>query len=316
MDFLPVFTKMVELFLIIIIGYVATRVGVMNKTVKASLSKLILYIAMPCTILASVATVDSFPSGSQLARLLVVSFSSYLVLFLLGKLTGIILGLKGRQKGVAEFGIMFSNVGFIGFPVTEAIFGKAALLYTSMLNMPFNLLCYSLGVSMLTQGENNDKKSNGKTASEIFRELFLTPAMISSICALLIALLKINVPDLLANTFDRVGGITTPGALLIIGSALAGMPVKEMFANVKSYIFTLISVVVTPLVIFAIYRPFTTSDPMLLGVAVITCAMPVATAGTMLCVEYGSDEKFMAQNTFLTTVISVFTIPLLAVLLP
>ncbi len=231
MDFLPVFTKMVELFLIIIIGYVAARVGVMNQTIKASLSKLILYIAMPCTILASVATVDSFPSGSQLARLLIVSFSSYLVLFLLGKLTGIILGLKGRQKGVAEIGIMFSNVGFIGFPVTEAIFGKAALLYTSMFNMPFNLLCYSLGVSMLTHGENNEKKSNGKTPSEIFRELFLTPAMISSICALLIALLKINVPNLLANTFDRVGGITTPGALLIIGSALAGMPVKVMFAN-------------------------------------------------------------------------------------
>ena len=89
-----------------------------------------------------------------------------------------------------------------------------------------------------------------------------------------------------------------------------------MSSNAKAYLFTIVSLIITPLVTFAIYRPFTQDDPMLLGVAVIISAMPVATAGTMLCVEYEGDEKLMAQVTFLTTVLSVITIPMLAVILP
>ena len=316
MDFLPVFAKMVELFLIVIISYVAARFGVMNRTVKASLSKIILNISLPCTILASVASAKDFPTGPQLAKLLAVSFSSYLVLNLLAKITGVILGFKGKQRGAAEFGIMFCNVGFIGYPVTQAIFGNDTLLYTTMFNLPFNLLCYSLGVSMITGG--SEKKNNEEKANylEKLKSILLTPAMIASIVALIMALAQVKPPVLLGDTFTIVGGITTPGALLVIGAALAEMPVKDMFSNAKAYIYTLISVIITPLIIFAIYRPFTADDPLLLGVAVIISAMPVATAGTMLCVEYGGDEKLMAQVTFLTTVISVITIPLLAVLLP
>ena len=315
MDFLPIFMKMVELFIVIIIGYAATVAGVINRQIKSALSKIILYISMPCTIIASVATTETFPSGEQLARLLIVAFTSYGVMFILGKITGIILGLKGPQRGAAEFGIMFSNVGFIGFPVTEAIFGTSALLYTSIFNLPFNLLCYSLGVSML-RADIEDENDGAKVSPlKRFAALFISPALISSIIALIIALFKMDVPDIITNTTVRVGGITTPGALLIIGAALAEMPVKDMFTNVKTYLFTVFSVIVTPLLIYLIYRPFTAADPLLLGVAVIVFAMPVATAGTMLCVQYGGDEKFMAQTTFLTTLVSVVTIPLLAVFL-
>ena len=316
MDFLPVFTKMVELFLIVIISYVAARFGVINRTVKASLSKIILNISLPCTVLASVATAKEFPSGGQLAKLLIVSFSSYLVLYILAKITGVIMGFKGKQRGVAEFGIMFCNVGFIGYPVTQAIFGNDTLLYTTMFNLPFNILCYSVGVYMIKAGSDKDADGEKPDYFKKMKSLLFTPAMISSLIALFMALIKVKPPVFLGDTFSIVGGMTTPGALIVIGAALAEMPAKDMFTNVKAYIYTFISIIVTPILIFAIYRPFTMDDPLLLGVAVIISAMPVATAGTMLCVEYDGDEKLMAQITFLTTVISVFTIPLLAVLLP
>lgn len=313
MDFLPIFTKMVELFLIIIIGYVSTKLGVITKEIKAGLAKLILNIAIPCTIISSVANSEHIPSGKQIITLLLVSGSSYIVLFILSKITALIMGARGIQKGAVEFGIMFSNVGFIGFPVTQAIFGTEALLYTTMFNMPFNLLCYSLGVSML----------NGKNLTETNKEinwkhtmkLIFTPAMVSSLVAVIMALTKFQGPAMIGDTLEMVGNITTPGALLVIGSSLSEIPVKAMFNNVRAYVFTLMSVVVTPLVMYCIYRPFTASDPMLLGVCVIISAMPVATAGTMLCVEYGGDERFMAQITFLTTLASVVTIPLMALIL-
>lgn len=77
---------------------------------------------------------------------------------------------------------------------------------------------------------------------------------------------------------------------------------------------SLLRMFVVPLVVFLIYRLFV-HDPLLLGVCVIITAMPVATNGTMLCLQYDRDEKVMAQGTFITTVLSVFTIPLFAILL-
>jgi hypothetical protein len=93
------------------------------------------------------------------------------------------------------------------------------------------------------------------------------------------------------------------------------MPIAEMFNNGKAYLVTFISVIVTPVVMYLIFAPFTASDPLLLGETVIISAMPVATAGTMLCVEYGGDEKFMAQITFLSTLVSVVSIPVIAMFL-
>jgi hypothetical protein len=332
MNFLSVFAKMVELFLIIILGYIATKIGVMNRTVKASLSKIILNISMPCTILASVMMADSLPGVSQILRLLAVSFLTYGVLFVLAKVTAFALRMKGSEKAAAEFGILFANVGFIGFPVTYAIFGESSTFYTSVFNMPFNLLCYSLGVYLIKKGNQEDmisEKKAGtvlenagnqesktkKSLAKATADLLLNPGLIAAVIGLVMALVAWQGPLLVGETCELVGGITTPGALLIIGAALAEMPIAEMFNNGKAYLVTFISVIVTPVVMYLIFAPFTASDPLLLGETVIISAMPVATAGTMLCVEYGGDEKFMAQITFLSTLVSVVSIPVIAMFL-
>ena len=323
MDFIPVFIKMSELFLIIIIGYIAAKVKILGPNVKAALSKVIINISMPCTILSSVMNSENLPSRSEIAFILLIAFSTYIVLFLLAKGTSFILRLKGREKGAAEFGIMFSNVAFIGFPVTNAVLGSESAFYTSIFNMPFSVLCYSLGIAMLSGYSIKEKmKSVSETEESTFRffigrigKLILTPAMIAAILCIIMGVSGFQGPDFLADTFDILGGITTPGALLVIGAALAEMPFKEMFTNVKAYLFAIIQVIVTPLVMYFLYLPVCGDNAMLLGETVIISAMPVATAGTMLCVEYGGDEKFMAQITFITTLATVITIPLLAVVL-
>lgn len=110
-----------------------------------------------------------------------------------------------------------------------------------------------------------------------------------------------------------LGDITTPAALMVIGSSLADMPVKEMFSNGKIYLFAAFRLLILPMVVFFLYRMFVT-DTLLLGVCVIISAMPVATNGTMLCLQYNADEKLMAQGTFITTLASLVTIPVLAML--
>jgi predicted permease len=43
----------------------------------------------------------------------------------------------------------------------------------------------------------------------------------------------------------------------------------------------------------------------------VVIAMPVATYGTILCLKYGKDTTMITEVTFITTLLSMLTIPLL-----
>ena len=309
MSFLPIFEKMVELFLIVLIGYVATRLGVLNQDIKKAMTRLVLNISLPCTILSSVIGAKHLPTRPAIASLMLVAFLSYVPLIAIGYFIPWLLRMKHEKKAAATFALIFGNIGFIGFPVTQAIYGVDALFYTCVFNLPFNFICLSFGAEILRRG-NGEKSEKGS-----FRlRSVINSSVVASIVAVGFAFAQIKVPALLVDTTATVGNITTPVALLIIGATLAQMKVSEMFGNVYAYVITAVNILISPAITYALFHPFLT-DPMALRIAVIMDAMPVATTGTMLCVDLGGDEKFMAQMTFISTAATVFTIPIIAMLL-
>ena len=111
--------------------------------------------------------------------------------------------------------------------------------------------------------------------------------------------------------FHLLGDLTTPCALLIIGSSLSHIPVRDMFGNRFVYSMTLLRLIVLPLAVGAVLA-LMGINPFVSDVAVVLSAMPVATNGIMLCLQYGKDERVMTQGLFFTTLMSVVTIPLVA----
>lgn len=321
MNFISVFTKMVELFLIIIVGYGTCKAKIFDKETRVRATKLVLNVTLPATILASVMTQDNLPEVMQILQLLLVAVLSYVILFACAFIVPRLMGVQKSQIGIYEFMLVFGNVGFIGYPVTQAIFGSQAVFYTSVFNLPFNLLVYSVGVLFIqtsaamtrigAQGKAVNQAAGKKPA--ITAKTFLSPCMVASVLSIIMALCHWKGPAFLGNTCDMIGAITTPMALLIIGSSLADMPFREMFSNTRIYIFSIFRLILVPLLTYLIFKLFV-KDMLLLGVCVIIAAMPVATNGTMLCLQYRGDEKLMAQGTFLTTLLSVITIPVMAML--
>ncbi len=314
MDFFYVFSKMIQLFLIIIIGYITCKCGVFGKDARLHVTRLVLNVAIPGVTLSSVLNQESLPSPVEIIGLFGVSFSSYLLLLLGAMIVPKLLGVKKEEEGIYRFMTAFANVGFIGYPVTQAIFGDQAMFYTCVFNLPFNFFAFSIGVVFIQKSAAlmRGEPAEGIKSAVSYRT-FLTPCLISSVLAIILALTGLKAPAIIGDTCKMLGDITTPAALLVIGSSLAEMPVKEMFNNVRVYFFSLFRLLILPMLLFFIYRMFVT-DPLLLGVCTIISAMPVATNGTMLCLQYQADEKLMAQGTFITTLASIVTIPLLAML--
>ena len=184
------------------------------------------------------------------------------------------------------------------------MFGPKAVFCASVLNIPFNLLIFTIGVSFI---------NGGRARSAFSPKLVFSPCVVASLIAVVIALMGISVPAPVGQWFHLLGDLTTPCALLIIGSSLSHIPVRDMLGNRFAYAISLLRLIVLPLVVGVVLRLMGV-DRFVANVAVVLSAMPIATNGIMMCLQYGKDERVMTQGLFLSTLFSVVTIPLIAYL--
>ena len=303
MSFFDVFQEMLVILFGMAMGYLAHRLGYLGGETDQKLSKIILNITMPCLIVASVATGDELPGAAEILSVLKVAAVFYGMELLLSTVVPRLLGGTDKQKGVWRYTLVFPNMAFIGYPVAVALFGPEALFYAVILVLPFNLLAYSLGPLMLA----------GRAK---FRWQQLTsPCIIASVIALVVALGHIRLPAILGECAGFVGNLTTPLSLLVVGSLLAGLTVGKVFASPRLWALTAVRLLVLPALLWLLLGWMNVEPPMVAGIAVVLMAMPTAVNGSMLSMEYGGDTECMAQITFLTTLVSIITIPVVSALL-
>lgn len=303
MDIIPILLKVTVLFLIIAVGYIANRCGVLNTEGSRMLSRLVICVTFPAYVLGGAMT-SATPSAESVLLLGGLALGHYLLLFLLAWLLPKLLHTPESQIGTYRFMMVFANVGFIGYPVVSAVLGPEAVFPATMFVLPFNLLCYTVGVLMIANG----------SGARLSLRLLLTPSVIACATAIVLALLPLDYPSLIVDACQTLGSVTTPAALLIIGSSLADIPLRQLSGSPRLYLLCLFRLVLMPLLCWAVLRNFI-SDRIALGVTVLLSGMPVATNGTMFCLTYGGDRRLISQGTFLTTLLSLATIPLMALLL-
>ncbi len=296
--------QMVMLFLVIVLGYICNKCGVMDADFNRRLTNLVLTICTPAMILDSVLNSEQDFTLGQIGSLLVVSALSYAIGIGMAYLVCWLMRTPVEQAGVIRFMLIFGNVAFIGFPVVRAIFGADAVFYASILNMPFNLLVFTYGVYLMAGGGEG----------RLTWHEFFSPCIIAAVLALVIALTGVHFPALVGDTTALVGQITTPASLLIIGSNLARLPLRGIFGGPRIWGVALARLLVSPVLLWLVLRGWI-ADPMLLGVAVLLQGMPVASNCTMVALQYGGDADSAGQGTFVSTLLAVVTIPALAAVL-
>ena len=191
----------------------------------------------------------------------------------------------------------------------------SAVLYAAIYNIIFNIVIFSIGVVLIAgdSDSDDDRRSWRKQLGAVGHAL-LKPAVIASSIAAVLAIFEINAPGSpIQQACDLLGGMTVPAAMLVVGSSIAKMPLHDIFTDGWSYLTTAIRLVVMPLAVFFIFRLFV-HDTFILAILVFLASMPVASNGTMLSLAYAGDAKTVARGTFLTTVLSVITLPLIALL--
>ncbi len=301
MDLTVVINVMVQLFLVMGLGYFMMKKSILDREILKKFNYIVLSITTPALIFASVCG-ENDASADVVLYVAAVAFAFYLILPVVAFVLIKILRIKKPRQGLFIFMTIFSNVGFIGFPVMKSIFGNTAVFYTAIFNLMFNFEVFTLGVLLI----NRDK---GEKATIDFRNL-INPGVISSVLAIIIYFANLQMPSILISTAEMVGGMTTPLAMIIIGANLALMDIKEVFNELIVYPYTLIKQIILPVIAFPVIAYFI-KDPLIQGITLVNLAMPVGNSAVLFATQYDHDVSLAAKTVFITTLFSVFTIPLI-----
>ena len=294
---------MLTLFAIVVVGYVAGKLGYLGGEFDRQLSRLVINITCPALILSSAMT-GTLPDRRFILPLLLISIITYAILTGAAFFLPRYLTKKKVDEGTIGFALMFGNVGFMGYPVVASIFGHEAVFYAAVLNVVNTFAVFTIGTILITGKSDVEGKHFQK------KVLYSTPMFAAYLTMAIVALEIDNIPEVISQPLTMLGNITVPAALLIIGSSMSSLPLRSLLGNSSIYATTLMRLVVVPLTMYYLCRALGFSETVV-NINTVVIAMPVATYGTILCLRHEKDASLMTEVTFITTLCSMLTIPLL-----
>ena len=299
------FEVMMSLFALVVVGYIAGRLGYMGGLFDKKLSSLVINFTCPALILSSAMT-GELPDRRLILPLLGISTLTYVILSVIAFLLPRYLTRKKEDEGIVGFALMFGNVGFMGYPVVASIFGHQAVFYAAVLNVVNTFAVFTIG-TILIVGDLSDGKRFQK------KVLYSTPMLSAYLAILIVALGIDNIPDIISQPLTMLGNITVPAALLIIGSSMSQLSARSMLGDLTIYTTTVFRLLLIPIGFYFLCSALG-FDPYVVNINTVVIAMPVATYGTILCLKYNRDTTLITEVTLITTLLSMLTIPLLTIL--
>ncbi len=301
---------MLTLFAIVVVGYIAGKLGYMGGTFDKKLSKVVIDITCPALILSSAMT-GELPDRRYILPLLGISVLTYVLLTGVALLLPRFLTKKKDDEGVIGFAMMFGNVGFMGYPIVASIFGHEAVFYAAVLNVVNTFTVFTIG-TMLVVGKNQSTvEEKEMSRKKMLRKVLYSTPMLSAYLTMLIVALEIkDIPEFISQPLTMIGNITVPAALLIIGSSMSQLPLRALLGNSTIYTTTLMRLAILPVGIHYLMTLLGFSS-FVVGINTVVIAMPVATYGTILCLRHGKDTTLITEVTFITTLLAMISIPLL-----
>ncbi len=306
--------QMAVLFLLMGIGYLCYRKSIITDEVSKKLSAIVVNIANPALVLTGCLGEEKI-QGKELLTTVIIIVAVYLALLLIAQVLPILLQVEKRSRGTYRAMTVFSNIGFMGFPVVAALYGNGAILYAALFTIPYNVLIYTYGISAMSAGDKSDHEKGAGENSGISFLLgrILNVGVIACIITMIIYFFRIPVPKVAADTITHLSNLTAPLSMMVIGASLATIDLKKLFMDVRLLFFSIIKLLVIPMVGMLLIRQFVGND-IICGVCLVMLATPVGSMTAMLAQQYDGDYEMASKGVALTTILSVATIPLVSML--
>lgn len=300
-NFLMMVRIQAVLLIYLLVGVYARRKNIITENSQQSFIDFLIRIALPCMVFESFnqeLTAEQLLSASLI---LVVAFAVSLFSLLLGKV--LFRHYPARRKSILRYGALISNSGFAGLPLVESAYGGLGLFYASVFIIPNRIFMWSAGISLFTQADFKSRIKN----------ILLNPGIIAVFLGIFRMLTRFPFPDFADTAIKSIGNCTASLSMIVVGTILADIPPKSVFDR-DAFWLSFIRLLALPGFTLILLK-MANFDITATAVAVILTAMPVGTTTALLGKKYHADAEFASKCVFVSTALSLVTVPVLTLFL-
>ncbi|NLK68086.1 MAG: AEC family transporter [Clostridiaceae bacterium] len=302
MNFTVVVEQVLILLIILVVGIVSGKVGFIADGASKKLSELLLYVTSPMMVLSSFFFEYSAEKMKNALLVFLVASGFYLLSIFLAKL--IFKSFSSKIKPIMQFSAVFSNAAFMGLPMMKALYGLDGVFLGSFYVVAFNIFAWTFGYAMFSTVEEDGGMK------KLLKKAMLNPAVIAVYVGVIIFVFRIPVPGAIERAVNYIGDMTMPLSMLIIGSLISTVKVKELLNDAKVYYASAVRLIVMPLLAYVILYLIGTPK-ILISIIVTALSMPVAATTTVFADLFDKDAVFASKVVMMSTILSVVTAPVI-----
>ena len=291
----------------IIPGFLLGRTGVMSDEQSKGLSTVIVNVTWPCLIVISLQRDFSKELCINMGILAIAMIAAMVIAYIIARgLCKVMKSLDDSKAYLLTFMLMFGNTGFMGIPVCAALYGSEGTFYAALIDAVQDIFICTVGIILI-------ERSTGKHIGLSVKH-FLTPGMASIVVGLGLFVAGITLPSIISVPMETVGSATAPLAMMVVGFQLGRLSFKDLLEDKRLYVMSAFRLLAIPLIFLAgVLLIF--PDMSLIGkVIVVEMATPVGACTTIFAQQYDGDVGFSTKGVMLSTVLSLVTLSVFAVI--
>lgn len=302
MDFMVIIESIISLFIMILVGIYGARKKIITSQINKGLIDILIQIALPCMILSSFIFTYDDAIKLNVIKTFYYSIAAYLVMILSSYL--LLMPIKNEKKTILHFANVFTNTGYVGFPILNSIYGNEGIVYGSIFNMFFVLFVWTYGV-ILYKGnfQKNDLKQE-------IKKILLNPSIIAVCVGIIIMIMNLQLPDALLFSIKSIGNITGPLSMIIIGVIISEVKIKRYMKDWTIYYGAVTKLILIPFIVYLISLTLGETSRAINTVIIMT-AMPASAMTSILADRFNKEKDYAAVVVSLTTLLSLISVTIL-----
>lgn len=292
--------SVLTLFLLMSVGFVFGRMGLLSDAALSQVSRVLLYVVTPCIMLTSFEVERTPENQAQLVTTLIAMAGVYALYM---ALSAFLFPREGEaHRGIMRFAAVYGNTGFMGLPLIQSTLGDGAMMAAVVGLAVFNATSWTQGRALM-----------GGRSEVSLKKVALNPGILGFAGGLLLYFTQWRLPGPVDSAVGYLGSMNTPLAMVVIGGQMAQADLAQVFSTKKLYLVSAVKLLIVPLLTAAVLLPFRI-DPTVYVAAVILAGCPSAGATGLFAQSMGKDAAFGARQVTLSTLLCIITLPIMAVL--
>ncbi len=294
------YSRLGSIFIIMVLGFILGKIKLIDKHTNNHLVNLLLSVFMPASLfLAFPSTYDESTANLFFSGLLggVVVMTA---LIILSKIFFNKFFFKKELRYEAQFGLIFNNATFLGYPIVASTFGPQGIIAYCGFIIIFNIALFSYGVYLF----------KNKLTWRLVLDTIINPNILAVILGMVLFLLNIKLPAVVTDSVGFIGGATTPLSILCIGFMLSEAHLKGLIKKWKLIIPAATQLIIGPIATYFLLTWLNFPTPVIYVCTLIE-ALPTATSLGLFATKYGGNEVEASELVTVSTIFSLASLPII-----